>query len=141
MSWIAGPYESVYSQMQTSVGQGSSEEIVMAVMRFKNGAVGMLGDLICPIADTQAGVVGTKGSAMITDTGRKGAVLRVKLDGQDEQNIDVSQPPMEAQGLSSFFNSIKTGAPSPSTIKEARYTLSVALAMQESNRTGKVIKL
>jgi predicted dehydrogenase len=138
--WLGGPVTTVYGQTNTSVPGASSEEIVQAVLRFENGAVGMIQDTMCPIFDNTGGIVGTRGSALFHQHNRSEApVLRIKLDGKTEEHLETSDGNNE-MALDLFFGCIRTGQPSPSTLKEARNSLAIALAIQESNRTGTVIQ-
>jgi len=137
--WISGPIATVYATMRTTVPDKDSEEVILGNVSFENGAIGVVGDSVCCIRDHYTQIIGTGGSIVMRGEHDK-TVLRFHREGQQEEELiparDSKRP---GGGIDHFLECIKNGKQSPNSLRSARHSLVVALAMQESARTGKVV--
>jgi len=137
--WINGPIAKAYCNTQSTLPDKSSEEVLVANLTFANGAIGMVGDSTCIIREHHTGIIGTKGSLLMTGE-HEHTVMRLHLEGEKEEQlipaIDSKRP---GGGIDHFLECIQQEKPSPNSLKQARHSLAVALAMQNSARTGQVV--
>ncbi len=139
--WLNGPVASVYAGTQTTVPDKDSEEAVLGLVTFVNGAMGVIGDSVCCIRDHYTQIIGTQASLVMTGEHDR-TVLRLHREGQPQEELlparDSKRP---GGGIDHFLECILQGQPSPNSLRSARHSLAVALAMQESARTGQVVTL
>jgi predicted dehydrogenase len=139
--WVNGPIAIAYCTTQTTLPGNGSEEVLLGNLTFANGAMGMVGDSTCIIREHHTGIIGSKGSLLMTGEHEE-TVMRLHLEGQKEAQlipaIDSKRP---GGGIDHFLDCIRRGQQSPNSIRQARHSLAVALAMQESARTGQVVSI
>jgi len=139
--WINGPMANVYATMQTTVPGKDSEEVVLGHVTFENGASGLIGDSVCCIRDHYTQIIGTQGSLVMSGEHEQ-TVLRFHREGEPEPEvIPARDSKRSGGGIDHFLECIKAGKQSPHTIRSGRHSLAVALAMQESARSGKVVRV
>jgi predicted dehydrogenase len=139
--WINGPIAQVYAATQTTVPDKDSEEVILSSVVFENGAIGQIGDSVCCIRDHYTQIIGTKASLVMS--GEHGeTVLRFHREGEREPEIiPARDTKRRGGGTDHFLECIREGRPSPNSLRSARHSLAVALAMQESARTGQAVKI
>jgi predicted dehydrogenase len=137
--WVHGPIARAYARTATTVPGGASEELVLALVDFADGAVGSIGDSVCRIREHATLVVGSRASLAMS--GEAGAtVLRLHREGSDRPEIiPVRDEKRPGGGLDHFLECVLAGTPSPDSLASARHSLAVALAMRESARTGRPV--
>jgi predicted dehydrogenase len=139
--WLNGPMVAVYAGMQTTVPDKDSEEAVLGHVTFANGAMGVVGDSVCCIRDHYTQIIGTRASLVMSGEHER-TVLRLHREGQPQEEVlparDTKRP---GGGIDHFLECIREGQQSPNSLRSARHSLAVALAMQESACTGKVVTL
>jgi predicted dehydrogenase len=136
--WINGPIAKAYCSTQTTLPDNGSEEVLLGNLTFANGAMGMVGDSTCIIREHHTGIIGTKGSLLMTGECEH-TVMRLHLEGEkEEQLIPAVDTKRHGGGIDHFLDCIRQGQQSPNSLSQARHSLAVALAMQESARTGQV---
>ncbi|MBN1868859.1 Gfo/Idh/MocA family oxidoreductase [Candidatus Sumerlaeota bacterium] len=139
--WVNGPIKSVYGQQRSTVTEKESEEVVMALVTFENGAMGWVGDSVCQMRDHYTGVIGTRGQVVLTGE-HDHTHMRYRAEGEKQDTIiparDRKRP---GGGLDHFIESIQKGAQSPISIRDARHSLACALSVQQSARTGQVVEV
>ena len=139
--WINGRIAKAYCTTQTTVPDNGSEEVLLGNLTFADGTIGMVGDSTCILREHHTGIIGTKGSLLMSGEHEQ-TVLRLHLEGESEEQlipaIDTKRP---GGGIDHFIERIQTGQLSPNSIRDARHSLAVALAMQESARTGQVVSV
>ena len=159
--WINGPMDTVYATMQTTVPDRDSEEVVLGHVTFENGASGLIGDSVCCIRDHYTQIIGTQGSLVMSGEHEQ-TVLRFHREGEPEPEvIPARDSKRRGGGIDHFLECIREGKQSPlrfpsyqkvplrfpsyrkvpHTIRSGRHSLAVALAMQESARSGKVVRV
>lgn len=144
--WINGPISKAYCTTQTTVPDGessgsNSEEVLMANLTFADGAIGMVGDSTCILREHHTGIIGSKGSILMSGEHEQ-TVLRLHLEGErEEQIIPAIDSKRPCGGMDHFLECIQTGQLSPNSIRDARHSLAVALSMQESARTGQAVSI
>ena len=134
--WVHGPMVRAYARSATTVPGRASEEAVLGIVDFADGAIGAIGDSVCCIRDHYTQVIGSRASLVMT--GEKDAtVLRFHREGTTEPRIiatkDEKRP---GGGVDHFIDCLLEGKQSPNSLASARHSLAVALAMRESARTG-----
>jgi predicted dehydrogenase len=139
LSWVHGPIARAYARTVTTVPGGTSEELVFGLVDFADGAVGSIGDSVCRIREHATLVVGSLASlAMSGEAGS--TVLRLHREGSDRtEELPARDEKRPGGGLDHFLECVLTGRPSPDSLRSARHSLAVALAMRESARTGRPV--
>jgi predicted dehydrogenase len=139
--WVNGPLATAYCTTQSTVPGLGSEEVLLGNLTFKNGAMGMVGDSTCCIREHQTGIIGTKGSLLMSGEHDQ-TVMRLHLEREKEERlipaIDSKRP---GGGMDHFLDCIVQGKFSPNSLRDARHSLAVALAMQASARTGQAVPI
>lgn len=139
--WINGPITKAYCNTQTTLPDNGSEEVLLGNLTFANGAMGMVGDSTCVLREHHTGIIGSKGSLLMTGEHDQ-TVMRLHLEGEKEEHlIPVIDSTRHGNGIDHFLDCIRQGQQSPNSLREARHSLAVALAMQESARTGQVVAI
>ena len=141
--WVNGPITKAYCNTQTTVSVGdpaaNTEEVLLGNLTFANGAMGMVGDSTCVIREHHTGIIGSKGSLLMTGEHEQ-TVLRLHLEGERAPELipamDTKRP---GGGIDHFLDCVRQGRQSPNSLRESRHSLAVALAMQESAHTGQVV--
>lgn len=141
LHWVNGPMTRAYCTTQSTLPDKRSEEFLIGNLTFANGAVGMVGDSTCILREHHTGIVGSKGSLLMSGEHAQ-TVLRLHLEGERAERqlpaVDTKRP---GGGLDHFFECIRRNEQSPNDLVTARHSLAVALAMQESARTGEVVRV
>jgi predicted dehydrogenase len=139
--WVNGPMATAYCTSHSTAPQPASEEVLLGNLTFGNGAMGMVGDSTCCIREHHTGIIGSKGSLLMTGEHEQ-TVMRLHLEGEKEERllpaVDSKRP---GGGMDHFLDCIRQDKPSPNSLSEARPSLAAALAMQESARTGQVVPI
>jgi UDP-N-acetyl-2-amino-2-deoxyglucuronate dehydrogenase len=158
-----GPVDEVTAISATLAHQVEVEDTALALLRFGNGALGTLVSSTCvyPGFAQRLEVTGTGGTVVIEDgeivsrafrtrPGGQAAASSVGAAGQTE-----SPAPAAAEGastpavgdaahaaqLTDFLSAIRDGRPPAVTAQDGRDALEVVLAVYESSRQGRPIKL
>ncbi len=146
MLWFGGKIRSVYARMHSTAKIRSSEEVIWAMLEFKNGATGVLGDSIVNYEDSEFGVICEKGTLFID----KNKTIKYKPETGKEYYLDktLENIPFEKKEilynsavLDYFLNHIKKRKQAKVDIAEAVESLKVCLAMKKSASTGRIVKL
>jgi predicted dehydrogenase len=139
--WINGPMAQVYATTQTTAPDKASEEVILGNVVFENGTIGQIGDSVCCIRDHYTQIIGTKASLVLAGE-HEGTVLRFHREGRQEPEIiPARDTKRRGGGADHFLECIREGKPSPNSLRSARHSLVVALAMQESARIGRVVEI
>jgi predicted dehydrogenase len=139
LCWVNGPIAQVYAATRTTVPDKDSEEIILSSLMFENGAVGQIGDSVCCIRDHYTQIIGTKASLVMSGEHEE-TVLRFHREGERAPEIiPARDTKRRGGGTDHFLECIREGKQSPNSLRSARHSLAVALAMQESARAGQVV--
>ena len=137
LGWYMGEVESVQGQIGVFNHDIESEDLGMAMLRFKNGAVGtILGTTTCPVT-IPAGVElhGTQG--LVITAGNKVDTWHVPDESADD--------PFPYEGprnvIEDMVNLVRDGGTPRITGEEAKKSLALILAIYESSRTGQAVSL
>ncbi|HET7018293.1 MAG TPA: Gfo/Idh/MocA family oxidoreductase [Streptosporangiaceae bacterium] len=151
-----GPVDEVTAISATQAHQIEVEDTALALLRFRNGALGTLVSSTCvyPGFAQRLEVTGTGGTVVIEDGEIVSRGLRAdqaaSATGQAEP-----PPPATAEGaftpavgdaahaaqLTDFLSAIRDDRPPAVTAQDGRDALEVVLAVYESSRQGRPIKL
>lgn len=138
MRVVAGDVDSLFAYGQTVTPGADILDNVSAVLHFKSGAQGQAMASWSSAADwIESGIVGTKG---VLRTGQ-GGDIRLRLCGQDEQVISPADNDMYADEEIFFMERVKDRKPYLFDLEEAKQSLAISLAIHESARTGREVRL
>jgi len=139
LSWINGPVVRAYARTATTVPGGGSEEVVLGLVDFANGSIGAIGDSVCCIRDHYTQVIGSKASLVMTGEGEE-TRLRLHREGSKEpESLTACDRKRAGGGIDEFLECVAAKRQSPNSLRSARHSLAVALAMRESARTGRPV--
>ncbi len=152
IQWLAGPVESVAAMTATQERKIEAEDSGAAVLRFQNGAIGVLDVTMLTYPRNLEGsltILGNRGSVKIGGT----AVNRVETwlfedyDDDDKliESAATTPPTVYGFGHQGYYRNVLRvlrGEAVPDTDgREGRKSLEIILAIYESARTGKVVSL
>lgn len=139
--WLGGPVSEVYGRTGTTVPDSHSEELVTGLLAFESGATGFVEDSVCALREHYTRVIGEKGSLVLTGE-HESTRFRLKREGSEtEERLQIQDRKRKGNGLDHFFDCLASGSNSPHSLKEARHSLEIAIALQRSARLGKPITL
>jgi predicted dehydrogenase len=143
--WIAGEVSEVYALTKsTAPAELEAEEITWATVRFKNGALGMLGDQIGMLRDHASGVVGTKAGISEVQSGVKPLLKLCRetdIEFRPPHIVDPEDRFPRVDCLDHFLKCLRAKKPSNVPVSEASYSLKVCHAIRESAHSGRIVKL
>jgi UDP-N-acetyl-2-amino-2-deoxyglucuronate dehydrogenase len=152
IQWLAGPVESVVAMTATQLRKIEAEDSGAAVLRFRNGAIGVLDVTMLTYPKNLEGsltILGDRGSVKIGGT----AVNRVETwlfeDYDDDDKLveaaATAPPSVYGFGHEGYYRNVVRvlqgdGVPDTNGV-EGRKSLEIILAIYESARTGKAVAL
>ncbi|HUZ54601.1 MAG TPA: Gfo/Idh/MocA family oxidoreductase [Streptosporangiaceae bacterium] len=149
MRWLAGDVERVYAEPYRSPVTGPGPDAMVATLRFRSGAVGVLDhNWIMPTAsglesDHRLAVFGSAGSAFAEFRDAPAVVFgpgspSVKRTTYHSHPAGIPYGAMPTEDRY-FLTSVRDGRPWPITLADARAAVACALALDESARTGEPV--
>lgn len=152
VQWLAGPVESVVAMTATQERRIEAEDSGAAVLRFRNGAIGVLDVTMLTYPKNLEGsltILGDRGSVKIggTAVNRVDTWLFEDYDDDDKliESAATSPPTIYGFGHQGYYwNVLRVlrGEAVPDTDgREGRKSLEIILAIYESARTGKTVHL
>lgn len=151
--WLTGEIDSVYAVTRTQLHSISVEDTAIALVRYQNGAVGVIEGTTCvsPAQDTRFEIHCEKGSIIFSDTG----ILQWHLNGRPEEKApelktgagSVKDDPAALNKFShlpliqDFVQAVEEGREPMIPPEEARKSVDVILAIYQSSRENREIKL
>jgi len=153
LRWFGGPLTEVFAMWNIgALHKMESEDMVSAVIRYANGAIGVIqaATAFAPGYPERVEIHGTKGSAIITgdklttwdvsnDEGEPAPIATQSASGASDP-MAISLEPFERQ-FTDFAESIRTGRQPLIGGEEGYQALEVVDAVYRSCRTGDKIKL
>lgn len=153
LQWLMGEPESVFAHTATRIHEMEAEDVGVAVLKFKSGALATIeGSTITWPQNLEGSVAlfGDKGSVKVGGTALNRKEFW-KVDGALEKEREavmhdmVDPPSVYGQShqivIQEFARAVAAGRPTPNPATEARRSLAVVLGIYESAKTGKVIDL
>lgn len=153
LQWLLGAPESVFAYTATLAHRMEAEDVGVAVIRFRNGALGSVEGSTVTYPENLEGsvaVFGERGSAKVGGTALNRKVLwKVAGELEHERELltrDQVDPP-SVYGIShqaviaDMIAAIHEDRESKTNGPEARKSLALVLAMYESARNGDIVKL
>ncbi len=144
LEWFAGPAAEVFCLTATTAPQ-DSPEFVHACLRHEGGAVSAISESLVKITGSTFEVQGEAGSAWLEVLSWKETKVRyrgesyVKPAPDDEWLFEDSVG--TAHGFKHFLECVREKKMSPVDIKAGRDNLCVCLALAESAKTGRPVKV
>jgi predicted dehydrogenase len=147
LQWLAGPVNSIYAHKATVAHKIAGEDIAVAILKYKNGAMGVIeGSTACyPGSEARLELHGTNGSAVLAE----GTLQNLQIVGEEtppgdesrgENKAALSGAPHYVQ-LQRFFQAIREDKDPDVTGEEARKSLEIVIALYRSAETGEVVTL
>ena len=135
ISWFMGDFESVYGEMAIMNHHIETEDIGLAIVRFKSGAKGVIvGTTTFPTnAYFSAEVHGTDGGILIEDV--LGGKMRVFGEGLEKRLQQIGNPTKNI--IEDFLHAVEEGGDVRVDGGEGRRTVALLEKIYESARTGK----
>ncbi len=155
LQWYMGPVESVYAVCDTLAHSIEVEDVAAAVVRFQNGAIGVIEGTTAaaPGLDWRVELHGDQGSVVLKNGSiEQWRFLDKALDNQpptDETEAlkaagaDPKDIPAQAhtKQIGLMCDAIRNDTEVPISVKEARKAVEIITAIYESNRRGETVKL
>jgi len=152
IQWLAGPVASVAAMTATQERKIEAEDSGAAVLRFQNGAIGVLDVTMLTYPRNLEGsltILGNRGSVKIggTAVNRVDTWLFEDYDDDDKliESAATTPPTVYGFGHQGYYRNVLRvlrGEGVPDTDgREGRKSLEIILAIYESARTGKVVSL
>jgi len=151
--YLIGPVSEIYANWQLAAAHNmESEDVVNAVIRYGNGATGVLqsSTAVWPGYPERIEIHGTKGTAIITgdkltawdvkDDEGDPAPVETSLDSGASDPMAISLEPIKRQ-FTDFANAIKEDRRPNCSGEDGYRALEVVLKVYESAREGKILKL
>lgn len=153
LQWFMGPVESVFAKKKTAVHRIEVEDLVVALLTFRNGALGVIESSTCtyPAFKSRIELHGENGSAIVNPEYDELVLWNIK--GSDEKLdtppgfkfTDVSDPHelpfiQHRYQLQDVIHAIKEGRDPLVTGEEAIKALCIKLAIYESAAQGREIQ-
>jgi predicted dehydrogenase len=151
MRWLAGDVERVYAEPYLPPVTGPGPDAMVATLRFRSGAVGVLDhNWIMPAAsglesDHRLAVFGSAGSAFVENRDTPAVVFGAGVPSlkrttyhSDPAGIPYGAMPTEDRY---FLSSVRDGRPWPIGLADARAAVACALALDESAKVGKPVTI
>ncbi|MDE0301210.1 MAG: Gfo/Idh/MocA family oxidoreductase [Candidatus Poribacteria bacterium] len=137
ISWFMGDFESVYGETAIMNHDIETEDIGLAIVRFKSGARGVIvGTTTFPTnAYFSAEVHGTDGGILIEDV--LGGKMRVFGEGLEERLLQIDNPIQSI--VEDVVRAVEEGENVRVDGREGRRTVALLEKIYESARTGKSI--
>ena len=137
ISWFMGDFESVYGEMAVMNHDIETEDIGLAIVRFKSGARGVIvGTTTFPTnVYFSAEVHGTDGGVLIEDV--LGGKMRVFGEGLEERLQQINNPIQSI--IEDVVNAVEGGGEVRVDGREGRRTVALLEKIYESARIGKSV--
>ncbi|MCC7003013.1 MAG: Gfo/Idh/MocA family oxidoreductase [Gemmatimonadaceae bacterium] len=153
LQWLIGEPESVYAQTATRIHKMEAEDVGVAIVKFRGGALATIeGSTITWPENLEGSVAlfGDHGSVKVGGTALNRKEFW-KVDGSLEHEREALThdrlDPPSVYGQSHqivtelFARAVRDGGPTPAPATDARRSLAVVLGIYESARTGKPVDL
>jgi len=151
IQWMVGEVESVFARSAALVRDIEVEDTAVAVLKYKNGAFGVIQGTtsVYPGMETRFEIHGEKGTIIFTDSG----IQEWKFIDSDEMSPEVEgtlAPSSDPRNISAnghyiliddMIQAIREDRDPMVTGEEASKAVKLILAIYESARTGKEVKL
>ncbi len=159
LQWLAGPVEAVAGMYGVFGHEIAAEDQSVAILRFKNGALGTLYTTTCcyPGYDQRVMLYGSEGSIVklhselegwkiLGDEGGKEEREMLKRYGANKDASGSSDPMVvgfdgHTQIIVDMYEALAEGRAPLITLDSARHAVEIINAIYESARTGKEVKL
>ena len=164
LQWLMGPVRSVFAYTDTLVHRMETEDVGVAVLRFANGALGMIAATTgaYPGVSTRIEIYGDKGSAVIEDdhlsylhlarddreeVGPYGVAAGKRAQRTESAETSAAQDPAalairsHALQIEDMMRAIREDGPPLLDGYAAKHPVEIILAIYESARTHKEVTL
>ena len=138
ISWFMGDFESVYGEMAIMNHDIETEDVGLAIVRFKNGAKGVIvGTTTFPTnVYFSAEVHGTVGGILIEDV--LSGNMRVFGEGLEERLQQINNPIHNI--IEDFVQAVEEGGDVRVDGREGRRTVALLEKIYQSARSGKTVR-
>lgn len=139
----SNPVEVTAFSQEAGMGKGGVEDGVMGVMRFENGVIAQFHDAFtAKYAETGFEVHGTDGSLISRNVMTQRPVGTVTLRNADgEQLLPTSDANLYETALAAFHRAVAGEGRPAATAEDGIWSLATGLAVVESAKSGKAVKI
>ena len=153
LQWLMGDVTSVFSYTTTLAHKMEAEDVGVAVLQFKNGAIGSVEGSTVTYPENLEGSValfGERGSVKVGGTAlNRKAIWKIAGELEHENNLlrreQVDPPSVYGQShqavIADMISAIQDNRDSRTNGIEGRRSVALVLAMYESSRTGKPVQM
>lgn len=158
LQWFMGPVGSIYGFFDTVVHDIEVEDLSVAILRFKNGAMGIIqgSTATYPGFPRKVEVYGEKGSIIIKVQGIElvaiiGADMEIhgtlEQDYINKRDMDASSGPVHLtyefhrRQIKEFIDAVRENRVPSVNGEEGRKSLEIIMAIYHSSKTGKEVRL
>lgn len=152
LQWLVGPVESVMAKTATLARKIEAEDTGVAVLKFKNGALGSIQVTMLTYPKNLEGsltILGEKGAAKVGGTAVNRVEHWVFADADEDDHLvdaaNTNPPSVYGFGHQSYYRNVLAvlrGEALPDTDgREGRKSLELILGIYESARTGREVTL
>jgi len=138
--WLLGEFKDTYCKTITTHPDPEAEEIIWSLSTLASGAPAVIGDTVAKHSYGDLIVHGTKGCFRRCCTPWEETIY-FHPEGQrlpERQAMDFRSV---KQGVDHFLDCLRNGTESKATLRAARGSLRICLAMKESARMGRIVPL
>jgi len=151
--WIMGGVESAQAQTGTLAHERIEvEDVACAVLRFKNGAIGVIqaSTAVYPGAPARLEIHGTEGTVILEGEQIVYRGIRGEEEYRAEEDPGSSSGSREAMDINlglvvaqvrDFCDAVLEGREPSITMEDGRRAVATILAVYESSRTGDIVRL
>lgn len=147
LQWMLGPVKSVYGRISHLSPGILAEEVALAVLKFKSGALGHIeacSSVYPESLEEKLAVFGAQGTAVLS--GRSiGQVEKWRFEGETPRPVNYEVNPLDPGGyhplLQDLIECIKSGGCPLTGGREGRKPLEIITAIRRSSETGQPIDL
>ena len=135
---IGGEVQSVYGRLVNTRPDRDVEDNSWSLLNFAHGFGSVGTSWLSAVADTSAGIIGTKGAILLGNT----KVTKKLIAGGEEENLSFEGDPMPAAFAAQareFIDCILQDRQPTATIYDGRAATAIALAVRESARLNQVV--
>jgi predicted dehydrogenase len=145
LCWLLGPAKTAYCRSRTTVREGDSPEVVWGMLQHESGALGVVGDTVGAFRQGMVLIIGTKATVQMMRTPTGDVMTMRRETGEEfpytEDVLGFGMGRHHEGTLREFTACVREGRPFPHDLRSTRTSFIAIRALEESRRTGKVVRL
>ena len=145
LCWLLGPAKTAYCRSSSTARGADSPEVVWGILQHENGAMGVVGDTVGAFRQGLVSIIGTKATVQYMRTPTGDVMTTRRETGtefpytEDVLGFGISR---HHEGtLQAFTECLREGRPYPHDLRSTRTSFIAIQALEESRRTGQIVRL